>query len=149
MQGIELYRQGLAPQLWYTGDVPFPQMANFTDGQLARRFAIDQGVPPEKIRLLPTTSTWEDGQAIATAMNRNGTRRILVVTTWYHSRRALCVIQRQLMGTGIVVYYSAPPSVPYGPENWWQKEEGLVAVSNELLKFGLYWWKYGLAPFEC
>ena len=37
----------------------------------------------------------------------------------------------------------------YGPENWWQHEDGLVAVTNELIKFGFYWWHYGLVPWQC
>lgn len=149
MQGIELYKQGLAPQLWVTGDMPFSQMTNFTEGELAQRFAIEQGVPFGSIRLLATTSTWKDGQEIAAALQRMGARQVLVVTSWYHSRRAVCVLKRHLAGTQIVVFYHAPPIHTAGPEYWWQQEEGLVNVINEWFKFGLYWAKYGLGPFEC
>lgn len=149
MHGIALYNQGLAPQLWYTGDAPIPAMTNFTDGQFARRLAIEQGVAPEAIHLLETTSTWEDGQEIAAQVSQTHARRILVVTNWYHSRRALCVVRHHLAGLAVEVDYAAPPAQTYGPANWWQQEEGLVDVLSELIKFGFYWWRYGLAPWRC
>lgn len=147
--GITLYQQDLAPELWYTGDAPIPTMTSFTDGQFARQFAIEQGVPAEAIHLLETTSTREDGQQIAAAVRQRGLRRLLIVTNWYHSRRALCVVRQQLADSGVTVYYDPPPALTYGPDNWWQQENGLVAVINELIKFGFYWWQYGLVPWRC
>ena len=149
MKGIELYKQGLAPELWYTGDVPFDEMSSFTDGELARRFALDQGVPASALRLLSTSSTWEDGQQIAAALRQVGASRLLLVTSWYHSRRAMCVLHWHLQGTQVVVFYNGPALHTAGPDNWWQNEEGLVSVVNEWFKFGLYWVKYGLKPWDC
>jgi uncharacterized SAM-binding protein YcdF (DUF218 family) len=149
VHGVYLYHQGLAPELWYTGDVPFSQMPRFTDGQFARDFAIKNGVPPEAIRLMKTTSTWEDGQQIGRMAKERSANRILVVTSWCHSRRALCVIRTQLKDAGVQVFYCAPPVVAYRPDNWWQHTEGLVLVVNELIKFGFYWWHYGLIPWRC
>jgi len=149
LHGIALYQQGLAPQIWITGDAPLPQMPLFTDGQFARDFAIQQGVPAIAIRLLATTSTWEDAREIAAEAKRTGARSILVVTSWYHGRRALCVIRHHLAGSGIALYYSASTNPPYRPEDWWQNEEGLVAVINELIRFGFYWARYGLVPWSC
>jgi hypothetical protein len=65
---------------------------------------------------------------------------------WYHSRRALCVIQRQLDSSGITIYYDPPSVSIYRPENWWQSKDGRVAVLGELAKIGYYWWHYDLAP---
>lgn len=147
--GIALYQQGWAPELWYTGDRPIPAMTSFTDAQLARDFALAQGVPAEAIHLLPTTSTWEDGQEIASLAHQEDIHNIIVVTDWYHSRRALCVIKKGLADADVQVYFSSPPALTYGPDNWWQHEDGLVAVTNELIKFGFYWWRYGLIPWQC
>jgi uncharacterized SAM-binding protein YcdF (DUF218 family) len=126
-----------------------PQKICFTDGQFARQFAIEQGVPAEAIHLLATTSTWEDGEEIAALAKRASMQSVLVVTDWYHSRRALCVIQYHLADSGVTVYYDPPPALTYGPDDWWQSEDGLVAVINELIKFGFYWWQYGLVPWHC
>ena len=123
-------------------------MPSFAEGRFARDFVVAQGVPVEATHLLATTSTWEDGQEIAALARRTGVHSILIVTNWYHSRRALCVIRRQLANSTIAVYYSPPAVLTYGPHDWWRREDGLVAVVNELIKFGFYWWQYGLAPWQ-
>ena len=104
IHGIALYQQGWAPELWYTGDRPLSALTSFSDGQIARYFALAQGVPDNAIRLLPTTSTWEDGQKIAGLVRKEHIHSIIVVTDWYHSRRALCVIQKKLTGTTVRVF---------------------------------------------
>ena len=149
LHGMTLYQQGWAPELWYTGDIPMPALTSFTDGQLARDFAVTRGVPLEDIRLLPTTSTWEDGREIAALALQEQVHRIIIVTNWSHSRRALCVMREPLAGAGVQVFYSSPPMLTYGPDNWWQQEDGLVAVVNEMIKFGFYGVRYGLAPWRC
>ena len=70
------------------------------------------------------------------------------MTHWYHSRRALCVVRHHLP-EGVTVYYSPPPPTAVSADNWWENEEGLVAVINEFIKTGFYWWHYGLAPWRC
>lgn len=145
--GLELYEQGLAPEIWYTGnfsETPMPSEAEF-----AKAFAIQQGVPENRFHLLTSTSTWEDAQAtIAEAKQRN-IHHILVVTSWYHSRRAACIFHKQLADTNIMMSFYATPTNAHTPENWWKQERGLVSVTNEYIKTVFYWWNYGLAPWEC
>lgn len=147
--GIDLYKRGLAPQLWYTGNAPAEGMTTFTDAQLARKFAIEQGVPEQAISLLSTTSTWEDGREIAAKVSREHVHSVLLVTDWYHSRRALCVARHQLTGTGASLYYSPSTDPTYGPDGWWYSEEEFLAVNNELIKSALYRLKYDLTPWRC
>jgi UDP-N-acetylmuramyl pentapeptide phosphotransferase/UDP-N-acetylglucosamine-1-phosphate transferase len=106
-------------------------------------------VPANAIRRLRTTSTWEDGQEIAQAVHETGVSRLLVVTNWYHGRRALGTVRRELADDDVEVLFSPPPPLTYGPHDWWRQENGLVAVVNEYIKIGFYWWHYGLAPWEC
>ena len=80
-QAISLYHQGLAPELWHTGDIP----AAGESGSLTRRaarIAVEQGVPPQAIHLLSTTSTWQDGQQVVALARERQAKRILVVTDW-------------------------------------------------------------------
>ncbi|MCL5994968.1 MAG: YdcF family protein [Chloroflexi bacterium] len=148
-QAVALYRQGLAPELWHTGDAPQGEEPFERSSQLARQAAIDMGVPPDAIHLLPSTSTWEDAQQIAALARQRGIHSILLVTSWYHGRRGLCVMRRHLDGTGIRVTFQAASNVTFGPDNWWRNEEGFMDVVNEYIKFGFYWLHYGLAPWQC
>lgn len=144
MHGIELYRQGVAPKLCFTGDRPTPEMTTFTDGQLARDMAVRAGIPADAISLLDTSSTWEDGRQIALGVKQTGLRRIVIVTNWYHSRRALAVIRKQLAGQSVQVFYSPPPTSAGCPERWWTRDEWLVSVINEWIKIWVYRVNYGL-----
>lgn len=148
LRGISLYEQGLAPELWHTGNVIYPWRTK-SKAQFAAEFAIERGVPAEAIHLLATTSTWEDGQEIAALAKERHMQSVLVVTDWSHSRRALCVIKQQLADSGIAIYYAPPTDSPYGPENWWQHKAGRVVVLRELIKIGFYWMRYGVAPWSC
>ena len=143
--GIQLYRQGMAPRIWFTGDRPVPEMTGFTDGQLARDFAVREGVPASDIVLLNTSSTWEDGQQIAARVKKKGLRRIVIVTNWYHSRRALAVIRKHLAGKSVQVYYSPPPTSVRCPDRCWSRDEWMIVIVNEWIKIGLYAVKYKLA----
>ncbi len=144
LHGIQLYRQGAAPSLWITGNRPIPELAGFADGRLARDLAVRGGVPADAISLLNTSSTWEDGLQIAALVKQKGLRRIVVVTSWYHSRRALTVIRKQLAGQAVLVYYSPPKTLACCPDKWWLRDEPLVMVINEWIKIGLYAVKYRL-----
>jgi len=144
--GIELYKRGLAPELWYTGDKPVETRSDFMDSEQALNFASRYGVPKEKIILLPSTSTYEDGKSIAALINKKKIKSILLVTSWYHSRRAMNVIRHCMADKNVAVYMSCSTNLPYSPDNWWKDEEGLVAVNNEMIKTALYWRRHGIAP---
>jgi uncharacterized SAM-binding protein YcdF (DUF218 family) len=159
--GITLYKQGAAPELWYTGDMASPELPSFNQGRMGKQYAIEQGVPAEDIVLLKSTSTWEDAQAIAAMVEQRTIKRLLVVTSWYHSRRALCVVRHHLAGNNggsgnegggagsVELRFSPAPTSVYDADSWWKHEHGLVSVVNEIIKGGYYWWSYGLAPWEC
>lgn len=146
---VQLYQAGLAPELWYTGDAPQGEPAFAEESKLARAAAIGLGVPAAAIRLLPTTSTWEDGEQTASAVRSHQARAVLVVTSWYHGRRGLCMVRHHLQDMDVAVYYQPASNEVHDADNWWQTEQGLMAVTGELLKFGHYWWRYGLSPWSC
>ena len=148
-RGVDLYNQGMAPELWYTGNMPVAEMKSFLEGELGRQFAIDHGVPENSIRLLPTASTWEDGRGVAALARQEHVRRILIVTSWYHGRRAACVMRQQLAAIDMELSFASAPTSAYGADDWWRSEDGLVAVVNELIKLGFYWWQYNLLPWQC
>ena len=148
-QAVALYQQGLAPEIWYTGDAPQGEESFSHGAQDARLAAIELGVPAAAITLLPTTSTWEDGEQITALAKARGYKRILVVTSWYHARRGVCIVRRWAQGSDIQITFQSAYNKTFGPEQWWRNEEGLLDVSNEIIKFGFYWVQYGLAPWQC
>jgi uncharacterized SAM-binding protein YcdF (DUF218 family) len=152
-QGIALYRQGLAPALWYTGAHEDDSANAGYDAQQARRAAIAAGVPPASIQLLASSSTWEDGKEIASLVNAQEIQSIIVVTSWYHGRRALCSIRHhlaeQLPEQAIQVYYQPASEPAFGPGNWWYSPAGQRTINRELLKIAFYSVTYGVSAWDC
>jgi uncharacterized SAM-binding protein YcdF (DUF218 family) len=143
-QGIELYHQKLSSELWQTGAGP-----NRLRTRLATQMAKERDVPTEAFHLLASSTTWEDGQQIVARTNKLKLQSILIVTEWTHSRRALCVIKKQLAGSSVRVYYDSPPIQSYSPDNWWQSRGGRVRVVRELVKIFFYSLRYGIVPWRC
>ncbi len=146
--GIRLYQQQLGREYWHTGDgsVSRPHVFHAQDAaQLAR----EQGIPEAAIHLLPSRSTWQDGQSIARLARERHADSIIVVTDWYHSRRAMCVIRQQLEGTGIDVFYAILPLTDYRPDNWWRFSRLRRAVPDEYGKLVFYALRYGLQIWRC
>ena len=144
----DLYQRGFADQIWYTGDLPSTAQRPSTAQAMARR-AIKRGVAEQATLVLPSTSTWEDGQIIVTTVRERNVHSLIVVTDWYHSRRALCVIRQQLAGSGVTVFYAAPPNPSYGPTRWWINRYSRDAVLAEFLKLAAYCLLYGLDLSRC
>lgn len=139
--GAELYQRGIAPDLWHTG---FAYREDRTFALLA-----EEDVPASEITYLIGHSTWTDGQAIARYAMHHDVASILVITDWWHSRRAMCVLDKQLADSNIELYFHAPVVEAVGPDNWWQAPVERQAVLSELFKFMLYWPLHGQKPWEC
>ena len=146
---VELFQAGVAPELWYTGAAEESLNDTGNETSSAYRRAVELGVPAEAITLLATTSTWEDAKEIAAAVQARGTHSILVVTSWYHGRRALCAIQQQVQDSSVQVYYQPAATPGFGPADWWQVEAGQRIVTTELYKIIFYTGYYGLTPWIC
>jgi uncharacterized SAM-binding protein YcdF (DUF218 family) len=148
LEGARLYRAGLAPALWITGDVP-PLGQNVSLAEAWRLVGSRNGVPEEAVTLLPSRTTWEDGAQVAALAAQRGARSLVVVSSWYHLRRVRCVLARQLGPAGPQVAVIAAPGLPHAAERWWREPAGWRSVARELAAVAAYWPGYGLAPWPC
>lgn len=148
LYGAELYRQGLAAEIWHTGDTPVSR-GRVSHGELARRLSVQNGVAPEAIHLLFSTSTWSDAEAIKRLAAERQITSILVVTSWYHNRRAICTIQHQMDDSDIAVYYASPPDTVTNSANWWRHWRGWRDVMSEQGKLLVYGLRYGMPIWRC
>ena len=109
VHGINLHRRGLADWLIFTGGFG-GEGARFAESEVARRYAIDEGVPEERI-LIETVSrtTHENMEQAALLMHARGLRRAIVVSDPLHMARSL----RQARGQGIEALGSATPTTRF------------------------------------
>jgi uncharacterized SAM-binding protein YcdF (DUF218 family) len=149
-----LYRQGMAPQVWHTGWRHDDQwLEHVINGEYPHRQFLDT-VPEHARQLRETTSTWEDAQEIAQLASDQQPRSLLVITDWFHSRRALCTLRHRLHGSDAIAIYYVPVPLPEDdptgtPATWWQHETRRAQVLSEYLKLGYYLLRYGVVPVGC
>lgn len=104
---IALYRQGLAPRIVVTGGVGVGD--TISEGEVARRYAEEQGVPPEAILVEREGMTSaESVRAAAALMRAEGLSTALVVSDRFHMLRLELLTRR----AGLRPFRAPTPASP-------------------------------------
>lgn len=147
----KLYREGRAPLIVLTNDGVVSGWDNHEDRnpyyyELSARRMGQEGVPADHISLVPgqASGTYDESVLVRDFAVAHSLQRLLVVTSGYHSRRALWSLRRACEGSGIEVGIdSAPPGwqTP-SPWLWWSGRWGWRLVAGEYVKMAYYRVKY-------
>lgn len=150
-RAAELFHEGRAPLVVLTNDNTrgswsSAQQRNPYFVERATDKLVEGGVPAERIRIVPdlASGTHEEALIVKQYAVRQGMRSVLVVTSAYHSRRALRSLRQSFEGTGVTVGLETTPinSPTPSPGFWWLRPEGWRTVGGEYLKLIYYWFKY-------
>lgn len=146
-KAAELYRKGISNRILLTddgGEAGWSQAErrNPKFVELARKSLLEHGVPPTAIEILPATvaGTIDEARAFAEKAGAENLRSVLLVTSAYHTRRALWTFKRvsvennpeigiESARTGI----QTPP-----PYRWWLSVAGWNLVAGEYVKSAYY-----------
>lgn len=113
--------------------------------ELARRSLQSNGVPTESIEVMESevSGTIDEAAGFKNLASSRDWRSVLVVTSSYHTRRALNTFERSLEGTGITVGITSPSENEFMPTAncWWLTPKGWRYVGGEYLK-SLYYWLF-------
>jgi uncharacterized SAM-binding protein YcdF (DUF218 family) len=107
---------------------------------------VNSGVSPQNIDLVmnPVASTYDEAKLVREYAQQNKMQSILIVTSAYHSRRALWVFSRVFRDTdiriGLATARSGEESPP--PATWWLSARGWKLVPTEYVKMVYYVIKY-------
>lgn len=130
-----LYSEGVAPVVYITGQ---------GDAVTNRKILLEHGVPLQAIRMEPNSrSTLMNARLLQPMLMRDGIRTAVIVTSPFHTRRALAVFQHEI------------PSVRFGvvpaKRAYWETPQGIngynQSVLMEFVKTAYYWINHGIAPF--
>jgi uncharacterized SAM-binding protein YcdF (DUF218 family) len=134
-QAVELFRSGAASRIIVSGA---------GDDETNKRQMVSKGVPPAAIQVEgKSLSTKQNAQFSIPLFRAQGARRVIIVTTWYHSRRALRTFQHYAPD---IQFYSRPSYYGYSRTQW--SREGIgVYIRAEYVKLAGYWVCYGVWPF--
>ena len=130
-----LFANGVAPRILLTGA---------GDYRGHRAILVAAGVPREAILVESrSTSTRENAAFSAALLKEQGIRRAIVVTSWYHSRRARAAFEHFAPE---IRFYSRPSHYAYARADG--KRAGIGRyVWAEYAKLAAYWLRYGIKPF--
>ena len=104
------------------------------------------GAPDQSVDVLmnQVSNTHEEAELIKQYATDHGLRSVLVVTSAYHSRRALWTFSRVFRDSGIQVGLTpvAPGNDSPRPATWWLSARGWKLVPTEYVKMIYYVVKY-------
>jgi uncharacterized SAM-binding protein YcdF (DUF218 family) len=107
------------------------------------------GVPAERVREVVLTGPGTHGEAVATLgyARDTGLRRLVIVTSPYHTRRSLAVFRKVFEGTGVEI--GVEPALADSvaqPGRWWWGGYDRAYVAYEWAALVYYRWSYGVRP---
>lgn len=136
LKGAELARAGLAGKVLLSST---PACYGYHEGELAIPFLVRRGYPREwfeELRHL-SHSTREEATAGVAEFRRRGAKKILVVTSNYHSRRASGSFRAEAGGDPEILVVAAPDRY-FNPESWWKTRESQKILLLEYTKLAAY-----------
>jgi uncharacterized SAM-binding protein YcdF (DUF218 family) len=138
-RAAELFKAGMAPRIIASGRYLRPYA---TIAELEQHDLIDRGVPPGAIVRLDqhAENTRDEAYAIAQLISARGWKRIILVTSNYHTRRARYICERAFPARTILLVVAAPDS-EYDPHSWWHTRAGAKIFAHEFAGMLLAMWE--------
>jgi len=136
-RGLELLRSGYASQLIL--DVPAnTKMFRWSELDLAQQY-VQQLPEASRISVCPISgrSTKDEVPDVTRCMKGSGARTVLLVTSDYHTRRALSIFGKSLPAYRYEIAAASDPR-DFGAQ-WWRHREWAKTALDEWLK--LIWWE--------
>ena len=150
-KAAELYKQGVAPRILITDDGAHAgwsrdERTNLPFVELERRELIAGGVLPDSIKVLPgqVSGTDYEAKALSDEIAARPIGSVLIVTSAYHTQRALRTFKKILAGENIEIGIVHPPTGEQtpNPSYWWLQPRGWQMVAGEYVKSAVYYLYY-------
>jgi uncharacterized SAM-binding protein YcdF (DUF218 family) len=138
-RAAQLFKEGFAPRIVASGRYLRPY-ASVTE--LMQRDLTDRNVPQSAVVRFPVHAegTLEEAEAVSKFLSSHGWKKILVVTSNYHTRRARYIYERTL-GSGSELRVIAAPDSEFDPDNWWRTRQGQKIFLHEIIGYLVAIWE--------
>jgi len=138
-RAADLFKADWAPRIVASGRSlrPYASIAELMQHDLT-----DRGVAADAVVRFPNRArnTLEEAGAVSTFLTSRGWKKILIVTSNYHTRRARYIYDHVLApGTELRMVAAADPA--YDPNSWWRTREGLKTFFYECVGFIVAHWE--------
>jgi uncharacterized SAM-binding protein YcdF (DUF218 family) len=145
----ELYKKSLAPRIIVfegKSDRLIESGMAMTEDKIYRKVMQEEGVPDDAIERLPgvVDSTEDEAKSLSRFLTSQPNAKIIIATSAEHTRRTRWIFQKMLSGKAIEIRMAAAINPWYNETNWWQDDNGALAIAHEYLKFPYYVYRYYL-----
>ena len=114
-----------------------PVIVTGDGGTIVRELA-EAGFPGERVMHEPrATSTFENARFTRPILQRLEVRRVVLVTNWFHARRALAVFAREMPGCTFTAVYAPPPD-PLSPWDVQSARRERLALVAYMVRYGVW-----------
>ena len=138
-RAADLLKAGWAPRVVASGRYlrPYASIA-----ELEARDLTDHGVPATAIVRLDhrAEDTREEAVAISQLISSRGWKRIILVTSNFHTRRSRYICERTFP-PGTVLRVVAARDSDFDPGNWWRSRLGVKIFAHELVGMLVAMWE--------
>ncbi len=152
LEGYDLYKEGWAPIVMLSPGRPEPGeqflksrgVAFPFEVELQRAVLIQLGMPAGAVIAPPgyVDNTAQEARLLRDTVRARGWRRVIVVTSKYHTRRSGFAFRRALKATGAQVIMRSSRYDPSDPANWWRIRADFRFAISEWQKLIAY--RFGL-----
>lgn len=138
-RAAELYKSGFAQHIIASGRFLRPYASI---SELEQHDLTDRGVPQSAIVRLThmATDTKEEAAVISQQLAAHGWRRVILVTSNYHTRRSRYICER-LFPAGTILRMAAARDSEYNPDSWWESRQGLKIYLHEFIGMPVAMWE--------
>lgn len=127
---LTLYQTGAVENLIFTGGTP--KVGYASEAEVARRFAIKQGVDSDHIYFENTSKdTYQNLANARLIMRRHRISRVVIVSDPYHMARAAAMAK----DLGIAAEYSPTPTSRYSAASTWARRKFFLQESHALFLY--------------
>ena len=148
LEAVDLFKEGYAPlivlspgraepaeRLIRARGVRFP-----SDAELVRDAMLQLGIPATAILATEgyVDNTAQEANLLRAMVQQRGWRRVIVITSKYHTRRSGFAFRRGLAGTGAETVIRASRHDLSDPARWWRSRADFRFVTSEWQKLLAY-----------
>ena len=132
LKGVELVQQGFAPVIYVSGPEGY---YGHSEDQLAIEFALKRGHPSQWFVGVPNhaESTLDEARIMLPILRAKGVRRVLLVTSNFHTARAARIFRR-IATPGMEIVSVAAKDASFAPQGWWNNRRGQKVFFYEASK---------------
>ena len=148
MEAVDLYKEGVAASIVLSSDrmegaefqllergIRLPRHSD-----LAREAMIRLGVPADRVEVFPgpVDNTAEEASVTRRLATERGWKRLLIVTSKYHTRRTRFAFRREFRGADMMVAVRGTRYDVISPGRWWLRRYDARWVLMEIPKLIAY-----------